>query len=179
MEWALSDFAALAAGGIVTTVYTESSPRQVKYLLSDPGADGVVVENEALLDRLLEVEDRLELSFIVTIDEYDTDRDDVYTLGELHEIGAKAYDDARYRSWLEERSPSDLASLIYTSGTTGQPKGVKLTHRNFRSNVNQVYKRLAPRPDKDPDHPTLLAGTTSISFLPLAHVFRNGSPATS
>ncbi|WP_155119453.1 AMP-dependent synthetase/ligase [Halomicrobium katesii] len=171
MEWALSDFAALAAGGIVTTVYTESSPRQVKYLLSDPGADGVVVENEALLDRLLEVEDRLDLSFIVTVDEYDTDRDDVYTLGELHEIGAEAYDDARYRSWLEERSPSDLASLIYTSGTTGQPKGVKLTHRNFCSNVNQVYKRLAPRPDKDPDHPTLSPGTTSISFLPLAHVF--------
>ena len=171
MEWAISDFAALAAGGIVTTVYTESSPRQVQYLLSDPGADGVVVENAELLDRVLEVEDQLDLSFIVTVDEYDTDREDVYTLGELHDLGASVYDDASYQSWLEERSPSDLASLIYTSGTTGQPKGVKLTHRNFRSNVNQVYKRVAPRPDKDPEMPTITPETTSISFLPLAHVF--------
>jgi long-chain acyl-CoA synthetase len=171
IEWALSDFAALAAGGIVTTVYTESSPRQVQYLLSDPGADGVVVENAELLERVLEVEDRLDLSFVVTIDEYDTDREDVYTLGELHDLGVSVYDDASYESWLEERAPSDLASLIYTSGTTGQPKGVKLTHRNFRSNVNQVYKRVAPRPDKDPDMPTITPETTSISFLPLAHVF--------
>jgi len=171
MEWAQCDFAALAAGAIVTTVYTESSPRQVQYLLSDPGADGVVVENAELLDRVLEVEDRLDLSFIIVMDEYDTDREDIYTLAQLHELGARVYDDATYQSWLEERSPEDLASLIYTSGTTGQPKGVKLTHRNFRSNVNQVYKRLAPRPDKDPDLPTLTPETTSMAFLPLAHVF--------
>jgi len=171
MEWAQSDFAALAAGAIVTTVYTESSPRQVQYLLSDPGADGVVVENAELLDRVLEVEDRLDLSFIVVMDEHDTDRDDIYTLAELHDLGANVYDGASYQSWLEERSPEDLASLIYTSGTTGQPKGVKLTHRNFRSNVNQVYRRLAPRPDKDPDLATLSPETTSMAFLPLAHVF--------
>jgi len=171
MEWAQTDFAALAAGAVVTTVYTESSPRQVQYLLSDPGADGVVVENADLLDRVLDVEDRLDLSFIVVMDEYDTDREDIYTLGELHDLGASVYDDEKYRSWLEERSPADLASLIYTSGTTGQPKGVKLSHRNFRSNVNQVYKRLAPRPDKSPDMATLSPETTSMAFLPLAHVF--------
>jgi len=171
MEWALSDFAALAAGAVVTTVYTESSSRQVEYLLNDPGASGVVVENAELMEQVLEVEDRLDLSFIVVMDEYETDRDDIYTLGELHHIGAEAYDMATYESWLEERSPEDLASLIYTSGTTGQPKGVKLTHRNFRSNVNQVCKRLGPRPDKDAGLPTLSPGNTSIAFLPLAHVF--------
>lgn len=52
MEWAHADFALLAAGGVVTTVYTESSPSQVEYLLSDPGATGVVVENEELLERV-------------------------------------------------------------------------------------------------------------------------------
>ena len=171
MEWALSDFAALAAGAVVTTVYTESSARQVEYLLNDPGASGVVVENADLLERVLEVEDGLDLSFIIVMDECETDRDDIYTLGELHDIGAEVYDMSTYESWLEERSPEDLASLIYTSGTTGQPKGVKLTHRNFRSNVNQVYKRLAPRPDKADGLPTLSPETTSIAFLPLAHVF--------
>ena len=65
----------------------------------------------------------------------------------------------------------DLASLIYTSGTTGKPKGVKLTHHNFRSNVNQLRKRVGPRPDKADDVPTLAPERTTISFLPLAHVF--------
>ncbi|QIB75906.1 long-chain fatty acid--CoA ligase [Halogeometricum borinquense] len=178
MEWAQSDFGILAAGGAVTTVYTSSSERQVRYLLSDPGATGVVVENAELLQRVLAVEDELDLSFIVLIDDPADgsgmggavrDRDDIYTLGDVHEIGATAFDEEAYQSWINERDSSSLASLIYTSGTTGQPKGVKLTHNNFRSNVNQCYKRFGPRPDKE-DVPTLTNGMVTLSFLPLAHV---------
>ena len=171
MEWALSDFGLLAAGGVVTTVYTESSERQVRYLLDDPGATGVVVENAELLATLEAVEDDLDLDFVVVMDEFQTEREDVYTLGDLHDLGADAFDLDAYEGWLDERDPTDLASLIYTSGTTGQPKGVQLTHRNFRSNVNQTFRRLAPRPDKDPDMPSLDTHTKSIAFLPLAHVF--------
>ena len=68
MEWAQSDFALLAAGAVVTTVYSGSSSRQVEYLLDDPDADGVVVENAELLDRVVEVQDALDVraEFIVT-----------------------------------------------------------------------------------------------------------------
>ncbi|WP_336339261.1 AMP-dependent synthetase/ligase [Haloarcula brevis] len=171
MEWALTDFALLSAGGVVTTVYTDSSPKQVQYLLSDPEADAVVVENGEMLDRVLAVEADLSLSFIVVMDDTDVDREDVYTLGTVYRRGEEAFSETAYRSWLDERDPDDLASLIYTSGTTGQPKGVRLTHRNFRANVNQTRKRMGPRPDKPPDLPTISAATRSIAFLPLAHVF--------
>ena len=172
MEWAQSDFGILAAGGVVTTVYTSSSPRQVEYLLSDPGATGVVVENEELLEHVLEVEAALDLDFIVSIDEFEgyDDRGDVLTLAEVHDRGAAAFDADEYESWLAARDPEELASLVYTSGTTGRPKGVKLSHRNFRANVGQVYRRFGPRPDKG-DTPTIGPGSTSLSFLPLAHVF--------
>ncbi|MGQ4556677.1 AMP-binding protein [Halobellus sp. GM3] len=178
MEWAQTDFALLAAGGVVTTVYTSSSRSQVRYLLSDPGASGVVVENAELLSRVLAVEEELDLEFIAVIDELPDgsgmagavrDRDDVYTLGEIHDRGADAFEEERYESWLDARDPGDLASLIYTSGTTGQPKGVELTHRNFRSNVNACYRRFGPRPDKSV--PVIDSGATALSFLPLAHVF--------
>jgi long-chain acyl-CoA synthetase len=173
MEWAHSDFALLAAGAVVTTVYTESGPSQVRYLLEDPGASGVVVENEDLLERVLAVEDELDLSFIVVVDEISGygDREDILTLGELYERGREAFDPEAYQSWIESRDPEDLATLIYTSGTTGDPKGVELTHWNLRSNVNQNRRRMAPREDKPDDVPVLDAGTRTISFLPLAHVF--------
>ncbi len=176
MEWAHSDLGLLAAGCVVTTVYTDSSPTQVEYLLSDPEASAVVVENETLLDRFLEVEDALDIEHIVLIDQPSQpyERDDVYTLAEIHDIGAEAFDEETYQGWLDETQPDDLASLIYTSGTTGQPKGVQLTHWNFRSNFHQIRRRVGPRPD-EPDRLSIDSDTRAISFLPLAHVFERQS----
>src|SRR5699024_6694989 len=128
-----TDFAVLAAGGVVTTVYTSSSPDQVEYLLDDPGATGVVVENQELLERVLAVEDELDLDFVVSMDSIEGygDREDVLTLAQVHERGVGSFEQSDYEGWLDARDPDDLASLVYTSGTTGQPKGVRLTHRNF------------------------------------------------
>ena len=192
MEWAQTDFAALAAGATVTTVYASSSPNQVRYLIEDPGATVVVAENRELLDEVLGVADALdhELDALVTFDDVDTadldadigggggadgdtglSVDDVYTLGEVHALGDDAFDEDAYQSWIDAIDVGDLASLIYTSGTTGQPKGVRLTHANFRENVNQCYRRFADRPDRDGDVPGISAESTTLSFLPLAHVF--------
>ncbi|GAB3681772.1 long-chain fatty acid--CoA ligase [Salinarchaeum chitinilyticum] len=175
LEWAQSDFAIMAAGGVVTTVYKSSSADQVQYLLDDPGAVGVVVENGALAERVLEVADDLALEWIVSIDsladEFDEAAVDVHTLGEIYERGSEQFDAGTYESWLAARDPDDLASLVYTSGTTGQPKGVRLTHRNFRANVNQVHRRHGNRPDKHPSVPAIDESTRTVSYLPLAHVF--------
>ncbi|WP_435347849.1 AMP-dependent synthetase/ligase [Haloarchaeobius sp. HRN-SO-5] len=172
MEWAQCDFALLAAGAVVTTVYSGSSAKQVHYLLEDPGATGVVVENADMMNRVFEVEDDLDLEFVVVMDwiEGYHDREDVYTLDEVHDRGEEVFDVDEYESWVDEQGWDDLASLIYTSGTTGRPKGVQLTHGNFRSNVNQVRRRYGPRPDKD-GLPEIDSDTRSVSYLPLAHVF--------
>ena len=171
MEWALSDFGILAAGGVVTTVYTDSSSRQVRYLLDDPDATGVVLENADLLATLEDVEDDLDLDFVVVIDEHESEREDVYTLADVYERGDEVFDREAYDEWLAGREAEDLASLIYTSGTTGQPKGVRLTHENFRANAYQCWARMGPRDDKPADMPVLDRNSRTISFLPLAHVF--------
>jgi len=176
MEWAHADLAIQTAEGVATTVYTESSPRQVKYLLEDPGSMGVVVENAALLETLAKVEDELDLAFVVTLDDVSDEATDpisadVHTLAEVYELGDDGFDRDQVDRWLDRRDWTELSSLVYTSGTTGDPKGVMLQHRHWRSLMNAVRKRLGPRPDKPADMPTFEAGKTSLAFLPLAHAF--------
>jgi long-chain acyl-CoA synthetase len=176
MEWAQADMALQTAEAVVTTVYTESSAPQVEYLLDDPGSIGVVVENEGLLSTLAEVEGKLGLQFVVTLDEVSGDaaaalEADVHTLADVYELGDAEFDRDRVERWLDRRDWTDLNSLVYTSGTTGDPKGVELTHRNWRTLLNAVRKRLGPRPDKPDDMPKFEAGKTSLAFLPLAHAF--------
>ncbi|NGM68394.1 long-chain fatty acid--CoA ligase [Natronolimnobius sp. AArcel1] len=174
MEWAHCDFALLSAGAVVTTVYADSSPSKVDYLLDDPNASAVIVEDQQRLETVLEVEDDLDLEFIVSMDTLEgevTDREDVLTLAEVYDRGEETFDLETYQTWVDAPAMDDLASLIYTSGTTGKPKGVQLTHRNFRANVNQIRKRFGPRPDRSDDVPVLDAASQSVSYLPLAHVF--------
>ena len=60
---------------------------------------------------------------------------------------------------LPEVLPDDLAEVVFTSGTTGAPKGVMLSHRNIRSNVEAVNQVFPSGPRFKP-----------LSILPLSHL---------
>ncbi|MFB6197848.1 MAG: AMP-binding protein, partial [Halobacteriaceae archaeon] len=159
------------AGGAVSTIYQSSSKDQVEYLLSDAGAKGVVVSGQAELDKVLSsgYED---LEFIVSMDEMESNRDDVHTLADIYDRGMETYDREEYEEWIDQRDPDDLASLIYTSGTTGRPKGVRLSHYNFKANIDQSLTRFGPHESRPFN---LGPESRAVSFLPLAHVFERMS----
>ncbi|MGW0858804.1 fatty acyl-AMP ligase [Streptomyces sp. NPDC002690] len=54
--------------------------------------------------------------------------------------------------------PDDTALLQYTSGSTGDPKGVRVTHANFRSNVAETDQLWPTRAD-----------SAVVNWLPLFH----------
>lgn len=54
--------------------------------------------------------------------------------------------------------PDDIALLQYTSGSTGDPKGVRVTHANFRSNVAETDQLWPCRAD-----------SAVVNWLPLFH----------
>ncbi|MFJ2645689.1 fatty acyl-AMP ligase [Streptomyces sp. NPDC087420] len=54
--------------------------------------------------------------------------------------------------------PDDIALLQYTSGSTGDPKGVRVTHANFRSNVAETDELWPCRSD-----------SAVVNWLPLFH----------
>jgi long-chain acyl-CoA synthetase len=58
-------------------------------------------------------------------------------------------------------APEDIAGLIYTSGTTSDPKGVLLSHHNFRTNAMAGYHI----------YPILTDKSKSLSILPWAHSY--------
>ncbi|MGX9890426.1 fatty acyl-AMP ligase [Streptomyces sp. NPDC002276] len=57
-----------------------------------------------------------------------------------------------------EVGPDDIALLQYTSGSTGNPKGVRVTHANFRANVAETDRLWPCRPD-----------SAVVNWLPLFH----------
>jgi long-chain acyl-CoA synthetase len=157
-EWTLFDFAIWAAGAASVPIYVTSSAEQVEWIMSDSGAVGLVVENQALLDKVESVRGSLpDLANVWRIDD-----------GAVDTLVAAGKDvaDEEIRSRRAAVEPDDLATLIYTSGTTGRPKGVVLTHRNLWASVGNAVEYLAPMFKGSAGQET-----STLLFLPLAHVF--------
>jgi long-chain acyl-CoA synthetase len=85
----------------------------------------------------------------------------VISLETLYETGRQLARAGVFRRCALGVEPEQLATIIYTSGTTGVPKGAMLTHRNLVSNVLATAQRVPLR-----------LSDTSLSFLPLSHIFQ-------
>ena len=154
-EWTLCDFALWAAGAVPVPIYETSSPDQVRWILEDSGAVGIITETDAHHDAVDKVRDQLPgLRLEWGID-----------AGDLAALRARAGEttDDQLDAARSAVSRASIATVIYTSGTTGRPKGVELTHGNFLDTAENASHQLADVVER-PDASTLL-------FLPLAHVF--------
>src|SRR4051812_543944 len=160
-EWTFANFGILAAGAASVSIYQTNSPEECHYVLEHSESRAVFVEDGEQLAKIREIEDQLPaLEFVIVMaPEEGLDIGDAITLDTLPERG-RAHDEAE----LEERpasvSPDDPCVFIYTSGTTGPPKGVILTHGNYRAMVDAVEEPSA-----------LVGGEAAYLFLPLAHAF--------
>jgi len=162
LEWALADYAIIMAGLVSLPIYHSLPPDQIEYILGDGDARAIFVSDAEQLEKVLEVADQLpELERVFVFDPVEAGhgRLEITTLADLGARGA-GMDAGGYEEHASRTSPDDLSTLIYTSGTTGIPKGVMLTHDNFYSNtvLSLAVFRLSTR-------------DTSLSWLPLAHVF--------
>jgi long-chain acyl-CoA synthetase len=160
-EWAITDYACLAARCADVPVYPTLPAKQVEYLLRDSAAVAVCVSTRVQLEKIREIRDTLPALRHVIAFEPGLEGPGVLGFDTLLERGRAAM--AKYPSWREDAlrvAPGDLATIIYTSGTTGEPKGVMLTHGNIASNVAACLPIL-PMTDRD----------ECLSLLPLSHIF--------
>ena len=162
-EWAITDLAIIAAGGVNVPMFPTLTPAQVEYIVKDSGAKIVCVSNENQLKKIeafRENVSHLERVIVFDATKSDTDGQDlsfeeVCELGKKLENGTQIYQEAR-----EAANPDDLVTIIYTSGTTGDPKGAMLTHHNFMFNASACVELIG-----------ISQEDVLLSFLPLSHVF--------
>lgn len=160
-EWAITDYACLAARCTDVPIYPTLPARQAEFILRDSGAAALLVSSAAQLEKALAIRERLPaLRHLITFDS-ELHRPGVLSFEELLAAGRAAR--PRYPDWRAQALravPDDLATIIYTSGTTGDPKGVMLTHGNIASNVTASIGLFDFTPDDE-----------CLSFLPLSHIF--------
>jgi long-chain acyl-CoA synthetase len=164
-EWAITDYAAVGLGIIDVPLYPTLPANQVEYILRDCEAQIVFVSTAAQAHKIHEI--RADLPALRHVIVYD---DEVLpgttTFESFLADGKRAVDDGRFAGFRERALAvhrDDVATLIYTSGTTGNPKGVMLTHWNLASNVAGALQHGLTE--------MIQAGDTTLSFLPLSHVF--------
>ena len=153
-EWTILDLAIWSAGAIPVPIYDTASTSQIDWITSDAAVRTIFVESEqhAAMARKVAADSESPLVAIEVIDKG--------AIASLISDGTRVSEE-ELTSRTERPGLDDLATIIYTSGTTGRPKGVRLTHRNFSSQVRGVQEVL----------PDVLfeEGASTVLFLTLAH----------
>jgi long-chain acyl-CoA synthetase len=153
LEWSLFDFALAHIGAVAAPIYPSSSQREVRHILEDSQAIGVLVEGDDELALIEESRSLPQLEHVLTF----ADLDALRSRGREH---AAQHPEA-VREAAARITDDDLFTFIYTSGTTGPPKGCMILNRNYFEMVRSA--ELAQELFEPTDRLLL--------YLPLAHNF--------
>ncbi|GIL51023.1 hypothetical protein Vafri_6984 [Volvox africanus] len=169
-RWLVADGAIMACGAAGVVRGATAPPEELLYIAQHSGATGLVVQDGAVLSRLLAHERAQEpnplrsLRFVVLLwGECDPAHSSavgcpVLSYNMVLQNGVAARQSGNFVPAVV--APEDLATLVYTSGTTGHPKGVMLTHANLSYQVRNLSHFLAVQP-----------GDRVLSLLPPWHIY--------
>jgi long-chain acyl-CoA synthetase len=159
-EWTYANFGILSSGGVSVSIYQTNSPSEVQYVADHSESKAIFVEDMSQLEKVRGCRDRLPaLEHIVIFEPSGNSADDSVSLEDLRASGRKR-NDADLDERIASVTSDDYAVFIYTSGTTGPPKGVMLTHDNYRQVTNMSQQQGIFEADD-----------LVYLFLPLAHAF--------
>jgi len=144
-SWIVAELGVLSAGGVCVPISTKITEREeILFRLRHSGSRFVIVSDRQKKKVLPLVAELPELEGVIFLDAVtdDTGRATRYVWADALAEGTrylKDHPDAleKVRAGLSEEDP---ATLLYTSGTTAEPKGIVLSHKNYRVNVQEMYQ---------------------------------------
>jgi acyl-CoA synthetase (AMP-forming)/AMP-acid ligase II len=148
IEYPIAFFAVASLGGVVTTINSLYTPRELTEQLRNSGARFLLTV-AAFMDRVREAAK-------------DAALEEVFVFGTAD--GATPFSELLTHpadDFTVEINPAeDLVALPYSSGTTGMAKGVMLTHRNLVANVCQSEQSFH-----------LSEGERVLGVMPFYHIY--------
>jgi long-chain acyl-CoA synthetase len=166
IECLFVDFGAFANRAVVVPMYATASVPQITYMIDEAEIALLFVGEQGQYNNAWEVlkkNDYLKQLIIIDkrVKKAAGDKTSVYFDAFCSHKNRTSQDITAVEKRMKAANDDDLAHIIYTSGTTGEPKGVMLTHSNYKQVMKTHDDRLSYLPQR----------FLTLSFLPLAHVF--------
>ncbi|MCR5130739.1 MAG: AMP-binding protein [Prevotella sp.] len=173
-NWAAAYLATLTYGAVAVPILHEFTPDQVHNIVNHSDAKLLFVGD--VVAKGIDPTKMPGLEGIINIPDYSllVSRTDKLTFAREHlnEMFGKKfpkYFRKEHVHYYHEESPDELALINYTSGTTGFSKGVMIPYRALWSNYDFAGAVMGKE---------IKTGDTSISILPLAHMYGNAFELT-
>jgi long-chain acyl-CoA synthetase len=160
------------AGGVPVPLYQDAVAEEAAYVLEHCGARFVIAADQEQVDKVLEVQDRVEgIEHVLYLEprglrKYDHTR--LHSIADIEAEGRIAHE--RFEVELKRREAAldydSTCVMLYTSGTTGKPKGVVLSNRNIieTSKSSVAFDHLTEREEVLADLPMAWVGDFIFSI---------------
>ena len=166
--WIVTDFALISLGAISVPRGSDTTTRELEFILNHADCAYLVIETEQLLkahEHMLKGIKGLKAVFVMEGGKTHRWFNHTYSYNDI--LKTRNISKSDKEQFIAQRyalNLDDIFTLIYTSGTTGVPKGVLLSHRNIMYNVNNMPALIDLREDD-----------SWVSILPSWHIFERAA----